>query len=665
MRAALAAGPAPTAAAWRDSVPSSHLHAGRRLLTLLLKLYLLWLGICTLGRLGMLAWQWPRLTDLSGGMIGMAFVQGLRLDTMLFSFLLLPLAFLLTLSPRAWHRPVGWLVRAWALLSLLLVTFVECASFPFFAEYDVRPNIIFVEYLVYPKEVVSMLWKDKKPELAVAAVVLSALVWVFHRQRAFDGAHGLLKARWRHRAVWLLPLVVLLALGIRSSFGHRPANISEALYSPNRVANELAKNSVYSVAYDVYRARKDGSRKAPIYGPMPMDEAYARAHRMFGITQVDPQRPFLRTLTPSHPAARPRNLVLLVQESLGADFVGHLNGGKGVTPSVDALARRSVTFNRLYSNGTRSIRGLSAVSAGFLPVIGEGVLKRPRSQSGFFTLASLLKPLGYHASFIYGGEARFDDMKTWYLGNGFDEVIEQPDYPAPSFVSTWGVSDEDLMLKAHERFMAHHAANRPFVSVVFSSSNHSPFELPEGKIEWEPGVPKFSVRNAIKYADFAVGRFFALAEASPYYKDTVFVVIADHSVRVYGDDAVPVAGFHIPGIVHLAGVAPQQVDSIASQPDVLATALGMIGVPLQAPVLGRSVFDQSPDRPPFVLMQFNDTYGYMRGDEVAVFRPGSPPATHRVRDERLEPAPENPELQRDGLSLLHVTEDLYERRRYR
>lgn len=627
---------------------------------MLLKLFGLWLLVCTLGRVVMFAWQHARFAELSGAMQAMAFVQGLRLDTMLFSFLLLPLALLLTLAPSALQRPVGLLVRGWALATLLLIVFVEIASFPFFAEYDVRPNILFVEYLEYPVEVASMLWKDQKLNLALSGVALVLTSWLFFRQHAFSGVHDFLRAAWWRRALWCLPLLLLLALGIRSSLGHRPANISEALYSPNRVANEVAKNALYSVGYDVYRGSKDGSRKAPKYGAMPMDEAYARAHKLLGLTPGDPKAPFSRVIEPTHPAAAPRNLVILVQESVGAQFAGYTGAAESLMPNLDALAQESLAFTRLYSNGTRSIRGLSAMSSGFLPVIGEGVLKRPKSQSGFFTLASLLKPLGYHASFIYGGEARFDDMKTWYLGNGFDEVIEQKDYAKPSFVSTWGVSDEDLMQKAHERFMAHHAAGKRFVSVVFSSSNHTPFELPEGKIEWVPGVPKFSVKNAVKYADYAIGRFFALAKASPYYANTVFVVVADHNVRVYGDDAVPVPGFHIPGLVHLPGAAPQRFEGIASQPDLLATALGMVGVPLRVPVLGTSVF--TPGRQEFVLMQFNDSYGFRRGDEVAVLRPGLLPLTQRYADGRLHPAPPNLELQRDGLSLLHVTEDLYERR---
>ena len=198
--------------------------------------------------------------------------------------------------------------------------------------------------------------------------------------------------------------------------------------------------------------------------------------------------------------------------------------------------------------------------------------------------------------------------------------------------------------------------------MVFSSSNHTPFELPEGKIEWETGVPRKSVENAIKYADYAVGRFFALARQSRYYANTVFVVVADHNVRVYGDDVVPVPGFHIPGLIHLAGVAAQRYDGLASQPDLLATALGMIGVELKAPVLGRSIFE--PDRLPFVMMQFNDTYGFHRGDAVAVLRADKPASTWQLQGGHLLPAVEDAGLERDGLALLTVTEDLYDKRLY-
>lgn len=637
--------------------------SGRRLTGLLLRLAAALLVVSTVGRLALMTWQWPRLADLAPGTRLMALLYGLRMDLILVSLVLIPPLLLLALAPRPIGRVAAGLVRLWALAALLLVVFIEFATFPFFAQYDVRPNLMFMQYLDYPVEVAKLLWNEQRLNVVLSSVVLVALTVLWVRHGILSDAHQLVQSRLRHRALWVVPLALLLALGVRSSFGHRPANLSDALYSPNRVANELAKNSVYSIGYETYRARKDGERKAATYGSMPTTEAYARVQRLLGIEQAQAQRPLSRPLHVSHPAPRPRNLVIIVQESMSGSFAGHLGAERGVTPHIDALAKESITFMKLHATGTRSIQGLAAMSAGFLASPGEGILKRSKAQRDFFTVAAALKPLGYHASFMYGGEARFDDMKVWYLGNGFDEVIEQKDFVKPEFVATWGVSDEDLMRRAHERFTAHHAAGRPFVSVVFSQSNHAPFELPEGKIEWEPGVPKASVRNAVKYADYAVGQFFALAKASGYYRDTVFVVVADHTERTVGDDVVPVHAFHIPGLVHLAGTTAQRFEPIASQPDVLATALGMLGVPIQAPVMGTSIF--KPDREVFALMNFNGNFGLLRGDHVAVLRAGKAPQTMRLDGKRLIEAPAQPELERDALSLVHVLDDVYERQAFR
>jgi len=635
---------------------------GRQIAGRVVGLYAAWLLICLVGRLALFGWQWARLGDLGLASKAMAFVHGWRMDTMALGFLLALPVLLLTLAPSSLHKAVGRAVRGWALLVLLVLTFMEVAGFPFFAEYDVRPNILFVEYLRYPREVASMLWKDQKIGLALSLFFLVVVALFFRRRAIFARVGEVVSAAWWRRAVWCLPWLVILFLGIRSSFGHRAANISDALYSPNRIANEIAKNTLYSVGDAAYRARQDGGRQAKKYGEIPMEEAFARAFRLFGVAP-DAQRPFSREVPSRFPSAQPKNLVIIVEESLGAQFVSFTGGENGLTPSIDALAERGIAFTNLYSNGTRSIRGLSALSAGFLPVVGDGVIKRTKSQSGFFSLASLLKPHGYYCNFIYGGEGRFDNMKAWYLGNGFDEVIEQKDFEHPSFVSTWGVSDEDLLLKANDRYKQLASAGKPFASVVFSSSNHVPFELPEKKIEWVDGVDKFSVKNAIKYSDYAVGRFFALAKNEAYFANTVFVVVADHNIRVYGDDFVPVSAFHIPALIYGQGIAPRRHEGLSSQPDVLASALDLLGLDLRYPILGSSIF--TPGRQEFVLMQFNDFFGFRRGDEVAVFRPGKAPATFRYEGGHLRAAPKNAELERDGLSLIHVTEDLYDRRLYR
>ncbi|MDQ1298352.1 MAG: hypothetical protein QG558_891 [Campylobacterota bacterium] len=303
------------------------------------------------------------------------------------------------------------------------------------------------------------------------------------------------------------------------------------------------------------------------------------------------------------------------------------------------------------------------MTSGWLPVAGEGVVKRNKSQCDFFTVACLLKPLGYKSCFIYGGEGRFDNMRSWYMGNGFDEVIEQKDYINPIFVSTWGVSDEDLVIKANDRFKAYSQKNEKFVSVMFSSSNHSPFELPDGKIDFIEGKPRQSVDNAVKYADFAIGRFFELAKKEPYYKDTVFVVVADHNIRVYGDDLVPVNMFHIPALIITDGLKAQKFDRLSTQPDVLATALDLVGVNLTYPVLGHSIYSDTKQE--IAFMMFNDMFALRIHDKIAIIQPNKPAQTFIYVNEHLQTAPHDTELEKDALAFVKVMDDIYNKKRFR
>lgn len=634
----------------------------RDVATVLLRVALPWYAVCTLGRVGLWLWQHDRLADLSAEARWMAFAHGLRMDTIAVGYLLVLPVLVTCLAPVALARTGALALRAWALGFLLLLVFLEVASFPFFAEYDVRPNFLFTAYFEYPLEMTRMLWADQKLGLLVSALLLAGTGLLHRKLDPLGRLRPTLELPWLGRALLVVPLAGLLVLATRSSLGHRPANNSDAIYCANRVAGEIAKNSLYTVAYEAYHGSRDGKRLARAYGAMELDEAYTRVHRLLGTTP-DEAHPFRRIEPTVLPSNRPRNLVILVQESMGARFVGHLGDRRELTPRIDELAESSLTFTRLHSNGTRSIRGLSALSAGFVAIPGEGVLKRPKSQTGFFTLSSLLEPHGYHTSFVYGGETRFDNMAGWYSGNGFDLIVDGADYENPTFRGTWGVCDEDLLMRANEVHREQHAQGRPFVSVVFTSSNHTPFELPEGKIEWVEGVPRASVENAIRYADYAVGRYFDVVRSEPHYANTIFVVAADHDVRVYGDDVVPVHGFHIPGLIHGVGVAPRRHEGVASQPDLLATALAHLGLDLEHPILGTPI--TRPNRNAFALMQFNEAYGFRRDDTVAVLRPGLEPETHRYVNEHLELAEEDRELERDGLALILVGEDLYERRLYR
>jgi len=568
----------------------------------LFKYYILMISIFFIGRLSLFIIYWDRIENSQTNYL-LSFAYGLKMDTIMASMLLVIPLLLLSFSPKKWDIQIDKILRIYFLIVFVLIIYIENATIPFFAEYDVRPNYKFVEYLEYPEEVFNMILADYQIELYIALGIIfifSIILW-FKTKNSFS--HLLELNLWK-RVIIFFPIAILLFIGIRSSFGHRPANISDALFSSSRIVNEVTKNSFHSIVYAIYanqRYETKGVKK--LYGDMPIDEALKRVADRLGIIENDLKSkisPFSRRVESNFQSRDKKNIVIFLQESLGYQFVS-----EELTPNLLKLKKDGLWFEELYSNGTRSVRGIAGITAGTLAVAGKGVVKRNKSQNDFFTFAELLKPYGYYSLFLYGGEARFDNMKSWFIGNGFDEVIEQKDYLNPEFVATWGVSDEDLVNKANKRFEELHRRGQPFSALMFSSSNHSPFEYPSGRIE--PIDNKiYSLKNAIKYADYAIGKFFEDAKKLNYYNNTIFVVVADHNIRVYGDDIVPVDMFHIPALIIGETVTPQIYSKQTSQPDVLATVLDYIGKDFKYPILGNSIF--SDNKKDINLMQFNENY---------------------------------------------------------
>lgn len=631
-----------------------------KLIKELFKVYLLFVALFLIGRFFFYLLYFERFNDISLSESLLTFIYGLRMDTIVICIILVIPTIFLTITPKIFSNFISKFLNIYILFFIVIALFIECASFPFFAQYDLRPNYLFIEYLEYPQEVTSLLFKDYKFQFIAVFILIITTIKIYSKSK-FINFEQVFKQNYISRILILAPILLVLFLGIRSSLGHRPVNISDALYSTNRVINEITKNSLHSLGY-AYYSNKKAENNISKYGKIDIKEAYKVASLAIGIDYKDEKKPFYREVKSKLASKKQKNLVIFIQESMGAQFTGFI-GKQNFTPNLDNLAQNYLSFTNLYSNGTRSVRGLAALTSGTLPINGVEVIKRNKSQEDYFTVASLLKPYGYKSSFIYGGEARFDNMKGWYLGNGFDEVIEQKDFKNPIFTSTWGVSDEDLVIKANEKFKSYYENNEKFVSVMFSSSNHMPFELPDGKIEFEKNIPKTSVENAIKYADFAIGRFFELAKKEDYFKDTVFVVIADHNVRVYGDQIVPIDMFQIPAVIVSSDIPHQIFTNLTSQSDVLATALDLIGIDLSYPILGNSIFKDNKKN--INLMIFDEIYAYRKEDKVAILVPNMPIKTYLYKDKKLIEIENDLVLEKEALALIYVLDDMYKNKSYK
>ena len=636
----------------------------------LLKYYFYMVALFFIGRAVLFVLYFENFKD-SGVDYWLTFIYGLRMDTIVASVLLLIPLILLSLTPAKIKNSVDKFLKYYFLVVFSIIIYIENATLPFIAQYDVRPNYLFVEYLVYPREVFAMIFADYKIELFIAFGMIGAFIYLYIKH-VKDSTAKIFETSYIKRIALFLPLFLLLFIGARSSFGHRPANGSDAMFSTNRMVNEITKNSIYSILYAVYSNSAHGSQKMMAqYGKMDTKEALQRVKKRLNIKSIDDDFPFSRHQASHFKTTKPKNLVIFIQESFGYQFVEAVGGEKGITPNFNNLSKEGILFKDLYSNGTRSIRGLAGMSAGNLAIPGEGVVKRGKAQSDFFTIASLLKPFDYHTTFMYGGESRFDNMRSWYLGNGFDEIIDQPCFVNPTFTAPWGVCDEDLVVRANDEFKKMHQRDQKFATVMFSQSNHSPFEYPYEKIKLLDGVPQNSVKNAIKYADFAIGRLIEMAKKEPYFKDTIFVIVADHNVRVYGNDLIPVDMFHIPALIIGADVKPLIYDKISTQPDVLATALDLLGLDFTYPIMGHSIF--SNEKQNISLMQFHTSYALRVDDKVAIIAAGESPSTFTYKNpsdymdtnNHLTPTQNDEELQKDALAFVVALSHMYEKKLYK
>lgn len=598
--------------------------------------------LLSLARLGLSAWKFDAVSQAHGWVP--VLLQGLRVDVATMCLLFgLPAVALLLLPA---HRLVQIVASAWLAGCIALLLFLELATPGFMGEYGLRPNRLFIEYLIYPREVLSTLWHGRPLQLVLGPVVVGAVLWLAWKLARRLFARQPAPAPWWQRAVLAVLVLSLSALGARSTLGHRPLNPAMVAFSGNPVVNQLPLNSFYALSNAARRWMKQEDSAMDLYGAMPDAEVIAAVRAASGLPDsafTEAGIPTLATRTPSY-TGKPKNLVIVLEESLGAQFIGHL-GGLPLSPNIDRLSDNAWTFTRMYATGTRSVRGIEAVVAGFSPTPAQAVVKQPGAQQGFYTLAQTLEARGYDTTFYYGGESHFDNMRGFFFGNGFDRVIEQKDYPAPTFTGSWGVSDEDLFARADDEFTRLHAAGKPFFGLVFSSSNHDPFEFPDGSIALYE-QPKQTRNNAAKYADHAVGEFFKRAMASDYWNDTVFLVVADHDSRVFGKDLVPVANFHIPALILGAGIEPRRDDRIASQIDLGPTLLSLIGIGDATPMNGRDLSDPSLPGPGRALMQYDGNFAWMQGDDVVVLQPQKPPQQYRydVASKRLQAARLQPEL---------------------
>ncbi|MDO9620137.1 MAG: sulfatase-like hydrolase/transferase [Pseudomonas sp.] len=541
---------------------------------------------------------------------------GLVYDLSFLLYALLPMAVYLLLCPRRlwqqhWHKQLLLGVVA---VSLFVMLFTAVAEWLFWDEFGVRFNFIAVDYLVYSKEVIDNILESYPIYPLLAGLAIVAIVSTALLRKALLAA---LDAPRLRPAVALLSVPgVLLLAGLSSALVGQDAPRGT---DGNAYQRELASNGPFQF-FAAFRNNELDYRQ--FFATLPDAEVASLLRQelsepnaqFIGSDPLDIRR---RIDNPGQP--KRLNVVLVTIESLSAKYLGSFGDNRGLTPNLDQLRPQSLAFSNFYATGTRTDRGLEAITLSMPPTPGRSIVKRIGRESGYASLGQQFSAQGYDSVFIYGGRGYFDNMNAFFGGNGY-RIVDQSSVPEAEmqFQNAWGMSDEDIYNQTLKVADADHAAGTPFFLQLMTTSNHRPYTYPEGRVDIPSGDGR---EGAVKYTDHAIGQFLAQARSKPWFKDTLFVFVADHTAGSAGKEDLPVANYHIPLFIYApAHIQPGEFRDVASQIDLAPTLLGLLNIDYVSTFFGRNLLreDRAPGR---ALVGNYQHLGLFDGDSLAILSP--------------------------------------------
>ncbi len=587
-------------------------YAQTRYLSVLL---LSWLLVFFLTRTVLLL---AHLADADAGLFDVLRLYGIGLvyDLSFLLYAALPPALYVLLCPKRLWRSKGHTLFLHVLtgLALFAMLFVAVAEWLFWDEFGVRFNFIAVDYLVYSDEVINNILESYPIYPVLAFLVLLAMAATVGLRSTLKRA---LAAPLLQKSAALLYVgaLAVAAFAVSAVIGQ---NFPLAM-GGNVFQRELASNGPFQF-FAAFRNNELDYQQFYATLPDPRAAALLRAELSEPVARFVGSDPLdIRRAIDNPGLEQRRNLVLVTIESLSAKYLGSFGDRRGLTPNLDALRDQSLFFSNFYATGTRTDRGLEAITLSMPPTPGRSIVKRIGRESGFASLGQQLEAKGYDSVFAYGGRGYFDNMNAFFGGNGY-RIVDQSSVPEDEmhFQNAWGMADEDLYAQAMKIADQDHAAGKPFFLQLMTTSNHRPYTYPDGRIDIPSGRGR---EGAVKYTDYAIGQFLDRARGKPWFNNTVFVFVADHTAGSAGKEDLPVANYHIPLFILAPGlVVPHEVSTLSSQIDLAPTLLALLNMDYVSTFYGRNVLSDET-RPGRALLGNYQHLGLFDGKDLAILSP--------------------------------------------
>jgi len=537
---------------------------------------------------------------------------GLVMDLVTLSYVGIPYLALLVLAPQRLYSSKRFtpFLHIGSLGSLYLLIFTLVAEWFFFEEFGARFNFIAVDYLIYTQEVLTNIWESYPlTPILLGILLFSVALWLPLRReiKLSQSFSDPLRRRALLSSPWILAACLFSQV----------ADLNWTQISQNMYANEIASNGIYSF-FSAFKANEIDY--GSFYPTLPEERVWTRLRKALSEPGVqfissDPWD-LRRTVSPIGASLEKRlNVVLIVVESLSGEFLGTLGSKKPLTPRLDEIADQALLFTNFYATGTRTDRGLEAITLSVPPTPGRSLLKRPGNED-LFSLGQIFRQKGYQVEFIYGGYGYFDNMNHFFSHNGF-HVVDRGDFSSEevTFSNAWGVCDEDIYRKAISRIRLSGQKGIPFFGLILTTSNHRPYTYPEGRVKIPPGKGR---AGAVLYTDWAIGNFFQEARKEPWFEDTVFVIVADHCANSAGKVELPIHRYRIPLIIYSPKwVKRGKVETLGGQMDLAPTLLGILGFHYESKFMGRDLLRVPPEEGRAFVATYQKL-GFSKGGKLVV-----------------------------------------------
>ena len=556
----------------------------------------------------------------------------------LFFFGAKTLCFAAMLFAGKWRRQVRQVLY---FITLFIYTFAivmnAVSEYFFWNEFGIRYNFIAVDYLIYTTEVIGNIM-ESYPVVplfsGVFVVVLALTIFLYKKTKSTLETIPNLKEKGLFLGGYVV--LFLLSLWVTPKFDNIKSN--------NVFVQEIRANGVYKFYYAFTHSELDFFQ---FYPTLPEEEARSTFFSNFMIPYPGFGECGFRNFAPIRELPYPvegeddeqhKNVVLISVESLSAEFMAAYGNTEGITPFLDSLAQKSIFLTNLYATGNRTVRGLEALTLCVPPTPGESIVKR-KDNKDKFTTGSVFKSKGYSVKYLYGGYSYFDNMKDFFAGNGY-EIVDRDNFTPEeiTFANIWGVSDEDMARKAIKEMNAQAKTGKPFFNHWMTVSNHRPFTYPEGRIDI-PGTAK-SRQGGVKYTDYALKLFFELAKKESWFKDTVFVIVADHCASSAGRTELPLDRYRIPCLIYADFLKAEQIDKLASQIDVMPTVMELLNFSYESKFLGQDIFSRFY-KPRAYIATYREL-GYLTPDTLSIIKPLREQIQYKIVPEAEQPKVELP-----------------------